>query len=392
MATTKFITFVVLIIIIVDPKMILYSIKYKRLTLLLLLLFTVCLYGQIPNGYYKSAEGKNKAELKTALFSIVRNHTQLNYSGLSTSFRSSDWHPATESVPTGYFWDMYSDNIRISWTGMNREHNLPKSWFGIASGSENSAPIGCDLHNLYPSDATANTAKSNYPLGEVTGTPTFTNGVVKVGANGLTFNESDATLKYNGSVFEPADEYKGDFARDYMYMVTCYEDYAKVWQNVGISSMLISGQTYPVFNRWAVNLLLKWSRQDPVSTKEIVRNNAVYDLQKNRNPFVDHPEFAEFIWGKYMDIAWSDNVELPEDEVPFSINTTLVVGDSLKATLNYPEKSTYFIRGINGVVYKTGIFSSTGAIDVGGLHNDMYLLEVYSATKKRYVAKFIVRN
>jgi len=362
----------------------------KYLICFFFLLLCFGLSAQIPTAYYKNAEGKNKADLKTALYNIIYKHTQLVYYSSATSFRSTDWHPATQTAPNGYYWDMYSNNVHTSWSGMNREHNMPKSWFGISSGQENSAPIGCDLHNLYPSDATANTAKSNYPLGEVTGTPTYTNGVVKVGANGLTFNESDATLlKYNGLVFEPDDEYKGDFARDYMYMVTCYEDYANVWQNIGISSML-QRNTYPVFNRWAVNLILKWHRQDPVSQKEITRNNAVYTLQYNRNPFVDHPELAEFIWGKYMDIEWSDTVKLPEDEIPFSVKPTFVVGDSLTATLNYPEKSTYFIRTMNGAEYRKGSFSSTGAIDMRYLRNGMYLLEVYSATKKRYVLKFIV--
>lgn len=367
-----------------------HALKCKSQFSFILLFFTVCLYAQIPAGYYANATGKNKAELKTALYNIIHNHTQLEYYSSATSFLSTDWHPATQSAPNGYYWDMYSNNVRTTWSGMNREHNMPKSWFGIASGQENSAPIGCDLHNLYPSDATANSAKLNYPLGEVTGTPTYTNGVVKVGNNGLIFIEGDATLKYNGSVFEPANEYKGDFARDYMYMVTCYEDYANVWQSIGTSSMLQKNK-YPVFNRWAINLLLKWSRQDPVSEKEIVRNNAVYALQKNRNPFVDYSEFAEFIWGKFINEAWVEGATLPEDEVKFEIKFP-IVNDTLTATLNYPEKSTYFIRGINGIILKTGKFTSEGVIQVAELKNGMYLLEVYSAIKKRYVTKFIVRH
>jgi len=362
----------------------------NRLLLVFFLVFSLWLQAQIPAGYYHDAAGKKAADLKTAMYNIIRNHTQLEYYSSSTSFKTTDWHPATASAPTGYFWDMYSNLERTSWSGMNREHSMPKSWFGIASGQENSAPIGCDLHNLYPSDKDANSAKLNYPLGEVTGTPVFNNDVVKVGTNGLSFVEGGTTLKYNSTVFEPADEYKGDFARDYMYMVTCYENYSGRWQSLGTQSML-SGGTYPVFNRWGINLLLKWSRQDPVSTKEIVRNNAVYALQKNRNPFVDHPELAEFIWGKYMDLVWTEDAVLPEDEVKFEVEPN-PAQTTVAVKLNDPAKSTYFLKTMSGFTLKTDKFNAQGTIAVDKLENGLYLLEVYSSTHKRYVSKLIIRH
>jgi len=224
--------------------------KYRFL-LFLLLSIAVFAHATIPSDYYKNAEGKKDAELKTALFMIIRPHTQLEYYASSTYFKTTDWNPA------GYFWDMYSSFQRGSWTGMNREHNLPKSWW---SDAPETTVAYSDLHNLYPSDATANSAKSNYPPGEV-GTTTFDNGVFKVGTN--TFSG------YIGTVFEPDDQYKGDFARDYMYVVTCYEDYSANWRSLGTSSML-QRNIYPVFNTYAVNLLLKWHRNDPVSGKFIV--------------------------------------------------------------------------------------------------------------------------
>ncbi len=110
--------------------------------------------------------------------------------------------------------------------------------------------------------------------------PSFTNGVVKVGKS--------AYPGYSGTVFEPANEYKGDFARCYMYMVTCYEDYATRWTSTGTSSML-GNNTYPTFKPYAINLLMEWHRNDPVSSKEINRNNAVDNIQRNRNPFIDFP-------------------------------------------------------------------------------------------------------
>ncbi len=337
------------------------------------------IYAEIPVGYYDSAEGKNKAELKTYLYNIIRVHTQLEYYSLSTYFKRSDWHPETEQYPGGYFWDMYSNYPRTVWSGLNREHSMPKSWFGIASGDENSAPIGSDLHNLYPSDANANSAKNNYALGEADNSSVLTNTIIKVGPN--TFPG------YNGTVFEPNNEYKGDFARTYMYMVTCYENYAPKWQSTGTMSMLYTN-TYPTFKPYAVNLLLKWSHEDPVSSKEINRNNAVYELQHNRNPFIDHSELADFIWGTRKDEIWSVDVGPADTQTLFKAwfngETNL-----LNVDINKPELATYFIQSLNGITLKTGKFSTTGTVSVPDLQNGMYILQVYTNAKRK-VAKFEV--
>ncbi len=348
--------------------------KFKVLFGVLGLILVVSLNAQIPSGYYKAAEGKKEAELKTALFTIIRSHTQLEYYALSTTFRTTDWNP------NGYFWDMYSSIQRNSWTGLNREHNLPKSWFGVSSDQVNSYAISTDVHNLYPSDATANTAKSNYPPGEV-GTSSFDNGVFRVGTNNFP--------GYNGKVFEPGDQYKGDFARDYMYMVTCYEDYAAVWQSLGTASVL-SKNTYPVFTTYGVNLLLKWHRNDPVSEKEINRNDAVYSVQHNRNPFVDHPELAEYIWGKYMGAEWHDDGILPEEEINFKLNPNPVKTE-LSVNVNKPEQSTYFVKTLSGITVKTAKLSMDGIISVAELTDGMYLLELYNVSTRK-VGKFIVRH
>ncbi|MDR1811152.1 MAG: endonuclease [Prevotella sp.] len=251
------------------------------------LCFSSSIHAQAPQGYYDLADQKKANALKTAMHNIIKNHIRLGYSESSTYFRTTDWHPG------GYFWDMYSNIHRTSFSGMNREHNMPKSWW---SANPESTIAYSDLHNLYPSDAAANGAKSNWGLG-VVGNASYDNGVVKVGQNVY-------SSAYINTVFEPADEYKGDFARDYMYMVTCYEDYASDWRSTGTSSML-HNETYPVFQTWAMDMLLEWSRQDPVSQKEIDRNNAVFNLQQNRNPFIDFPDLPEFIWGNKKDMAFS---------------------------------------------------------------------------------------
>lgn len=265
---------------------------------LLKLAFAVCalflasgLGAEIPAGYYTALKGKSEAALKTATCQIINPHTKVSsYSALPSYFQKTDVYPNSTR-----WWDMYSDIplYAPSFSGLNREHSLPKSWWG---GSE-STPAYTDLNHLYPSEAKANQAKSNYPLGIVTGTPTFQNGVVKVG-NGV----NSGGAKY---VFEPADEYKGDFARTYFYMVTCYQDLS--WKY----TYMCKNGTYPSLQDWAISMLLKWHRNDPVSQKELDRNDAVYKIQNNRNPFIDFPELAEYIWGDKKGQPFNPDTETP---------------------------------------------------------------------------------
>lgn len=242
----------------------------------------------IPAGYYSSIDGKSTSTLKTALHLIINPHTEISsYSNLPRYFEYTDVYPDSRR-----WWDMYSDIPRYapSFSGLNREHSFPKSWWG----GDTDIPAYIDLNHLYPSDMHANSAKSNYPLGIVdkTKTPKFDNGVTLVG--------TPVTGQGGGCayVFEPADEYKGDFARTYFYMVTCY-------QNLSFTTlyMLING-SYPTLNSWSRDLLLKWHKQDPVSQKEIDRNEEIWGYQNNRNPFIDFPELANYIWGDKMGEAF----------------------------------------------------------------------------------------
>ena len=339
---------------------------------LFLFLFSVSfLFAQVPANYYNLAVGKKNAELKTALHQTIKPHPGLEYYSSSTSFRSTDWHP------DGYFWDMYSSNKRTSWSGMNREHNMPKSWW---STNPESSVAYSDLHNLYPSDATANSAKSNYPLGIVGSKPSFSNGVVKVG--------SSSYPGYPGVVFEPANEYKGDFARDYMYMVTCYEDYSTNWRSTGTTSML-SNNTYPVFKPYAINLLMEWSRNDPVSEKEINRNNAVYKLQGNRNPYVDFPVLSEYVWGKYKDRSWNGDNSDPEKENVFYVSYNSET-HSVFVKTNDPESARFYIYNTSGVLLMhAASMNGESTIDVSGLEKGIYIIKNYSGTR-RNVGKFVV--
>lgn len=256
----------------------------KRITTIwaVAILSALASQAEIPAGYYKAINGKKDAELKTALAGVISKRAVLSnyntyYSNMPQYFKVTDIYPGTNR-----WWDMYS-NIPLyapSFSGLNREHCVPKSWWG---GTTN-VPIYADLNNLYPSEAAANQKKSNYPLGVVS-TATFDNGVSKLGY------PSSGQGGGAAYVFEPADEYKGDFARTYFYMVTCYEDTR--WTNV----WMLQNSNYLELSDWAKRLLLQWHHQDPVSEKEINRNNEVYKIQNNRNPFIDYPSLVDYIWG-----------------------------------------------------------------------------------------------
>jgi len=266
----------------------------KKLTIALLAVCGACVAGlaQAPAGYYNSLNGKAEGELKTAVFNLVRNfRTVSSYSALPEYFRYTDVRPGTTE-----WWDMYSNiPVDISWrfgAYMNREHSFPKSWWGGSTST--SAYV--DLNHLYPSEAKANQAKSNWPLGELADgvAPEFDNGVVRVG--------TPRTGQGGNSrwVFEPNEEYRGDFARTYFYMVTCYQNLT--WSDK--YDWMLLHNDYPTLQGWAAQMLLRWSAEDPVSDKERNRNEEVFRIQNNRNPFIDHPELAEYIWGDKRGLAF----------------------------------------------------------------------------------------
>ncbi len=270
----------------------------KKLFFALILFFSACyIFGQIPAGYYTNAQNKKGYALRYALYNIIKSHTTISYAGLWTAFQTTD------VKPNGKVWDMYSDipnqtppyeftfvsNQCGSYSGegdcYNREHSVPASWFNDAS------PMYSDLFHLVPTDGYVNNRRSNYPFGDVNSASWTSDNGSKLG--------SSAVSGYTGTVFEPIDDYKGDFARALFYMSVCYMD-----KNLGqaTTSMYTNGSLKP----WAVALLIQWHTLDPVSQKEINRNNAVYEKQGNRNPFIDYPELVGKIYG-----ADSVNLFLP---------------------------------------------------------------------------------
>ncbi len=260
----------------------------KTITLLLSLTLAFYAVAQAPSNYYNSANGLTGNQLKMALHNIIKGHTTISYSQIWNAFWSTD------NKGDGIVWDMYSDvpggtpayvyhlgedqcgNYHGEGDCYNREHSWPQSWFNSQTTPRT------DLHHIFATDGQVNHDRAAYPFGEVrSASSTFTNGS-KLGPS--------KTPGYTGTVFEPIDEYKGDFARALMYMSVRYYTEDGSW---GSSDMTTKSEIKP----WAIQLLLRWNEQDPVSQKEIDRNNAIYnDYQHNRNPFVDHPEYARMIW------------------------------------------------------------------------------------------------
>jgi len=335
--------------------------KITLLTIQMCLLTFITATAQGPNEtgtYYKSIHGKKGAALKTALYQIIKSPSVLTYNDLWEAYKISDVRD-TDGKET--IWDMYSNVTEYALdcdhknnyegSGINREHSMPKSWFNPTdrgSGGSGSLtykdikPMYSDLMHVIPTDGYINNMRSDMPYGEVSSiTKSSKNDFSKVGPC--------AIEGYSGKVFEPDDEYKGDLARIYFYMITCYEPLAGTWTSDMFDATSEDG--YQPFAAWVMPMLMKWAHDDPVSDKERDRNEAVYMLQGNRNPFVDYEGLEDYVWGDYYDIAVSyDGVtdgDTPIELTP-AVSTTITLnnsgfgidwsGNASKNTRNYMDR------------------------------------------------------
>ena len=284
----------------------------KLLLIAISAVFALGIFAQGPNGsgtYYKNADGKNGSALKTALSGIISKHKQLSYTpGVWEGIEKVDIRD------DGYILDRYSNITNYTkvkdragnYSGegdcYNREHSFPQDWF------DSKTPMSTDLMHIVASDGKVNGNRGSLPFGE-------TNGGKNNSANNYSKIGSCTTAGYTGStnVFEPNDEWKGDFARIYFYMVTCYESSVSDWH---CDMLIVPADKYQPFSIWAINMLLRWAKDDPVSDVEKKRNEGVYGEQGNRNPFVDYPGLEQYIWGskKNDSFSYSNYVE-PEEYV-----------------------------------------------------------------------------
>ena len=322
--------------------------------------------------YYEDIQGKSGKSLFDAVQKVTKEgYTSLGYDGLWGAFKTTD------KKSNGKVWDMYSD---CSWTFgsdqcgsyssecdcYNREHSIPKSWFGGST----SGP-GCDIFHLVPTDGKVNGMRSNYAFGEVSSASYTYDGAKKGSAKSITIiggntiaGNTGTTISCSGTVFEPRDEYKGDFARGYMGSLLKWAGDQSFTTGEG-SKIFTTNFTTGSFGltKYGVALLMKWHRQDPVSQKEVARNNGIQQTQGNRNPFIDYPYLAEFIWGEKA----GETINL--NDLITSSDSRFVLGESngyLKggSTVD-PETKCTITWLVNGEEYTAG--NPTTTVNEGGV-------------------------
>ena len=364
--------------------------KKNLFALALIMTIVGVAYAQAPANtgyYYYQANGKKGAELKTALHQILKNPDVVHYDSLWNAYKISDARPMGDSL---IIWDMYSDisRYRIDFpthknsiegvSGFQREHSMPKSWFNPTERNSSGLtyadvkPMYSDIVHVIPTDGTVNNKRSNNAYGEITDASKIdwqsANGFSKQSKKGGCGTPGWA--EYMGAdakkarVFEPNDEYKGDLARIYFYMATCYEDTVGTWTSPMFDSLATDG--YQPFAQWAFDMLMRWAKQDPVSKKEIDRNEACYQLQGNRNPFVDYPGLEDYIWGEKKEETFYYGGEPLKDDLTAS-NTIISLNEktfgvdwtATKNMRNYYSRLplTYSQDGVD-VIFAYGIEGS----------------------------------
>ena len=325
--------------------------------------------------YYEDLQGKSGKSLFDAVHVVAKEgYSSLGYDGLWSAYKYTDLHD------NGYVWDMYSDctwksinsnhcgNYSTECDCYNREHSIPKSWYGDTK----SGP-GCDIFHLVPTDGKVNGVRSNYPFGEVASASYNKHGnklgsaksITIIGGNTIAGNEG-TSVSCSGTVFEPRDEYKGDFARGYFGAMIRWAGDHQTFSDDNGGTMFSKGYTESSlygFTKYGVALLMKWHRQDPVSQKEVDRNNGIQQTQGNRNPFIDYPYLAEFIWGEKA----GETLNL--SDLITAYDSRFVLGESngyLKggSTVD-PETKCTVTWLVNGEVYTAG--NPTISVNEGGV-------------------------
>lgn len=223
--------------------------------------------GEYNGNYYDNLNTDLKGtQFRTELANLITttHHTNPSYSaGLASLFAKADL-----DINTGKVVEFYTGNLTNGFTG-NREHVWPKQ-AGDAFPEKSEA--GSDGHHLRPCNSTVNSSRGNKSFDEVTS---------KV------VNESNGTCYMDGTFFYPGKGFRGQTARILMYVQTRWGD------KYNLKFVLGDGHSKTIGD---IETLFKWHLEEPPTANEIYRNNAVADYQGNRNPFIDHPEYAAMIY------------------------------------------------------------------------------------------------
>lgn len=338
---------------------------------------------QAPPSYYNTAEGLNGTALRSALHQIIKDHNSLGYAALWNAYQTTDKRP-----DNGKVWDIYSDRpgstppyyftFGSDQCGSydsendcyNREHSWPQSYFN------DNEPMRSDLFHVYPTDGWVNNKRNNFAYGEVSAPAWTSMNGSKLGPN--------TYPGYSGTVFEPIDSFKGDLARTYFYMATRYYTEDGGWNNWAMAN---KAELKP----WAIAMLLEWHHNDPVSLKEVNRNNAVYAKQNNRNPFIDYPEYADCIWGTGDCNSPAGVSVLKKKTITIYPNPARQqVTLDLKGTIA-SEKVSVAVKNLQGqiLIFRKENGGEIVSFDLSGWAKGIYLVEV-TGSAGRITEKLVV--
>lgn len=365
----------------------------KKIYTSFILLIATIGFAQIPAGYYNSATGTGYT-LKTQLFNIINDHDDQGYNAIDDFFLEHDLdiyyendgtildpysENPTATDPYNYSPDVASDacgNYSGEGDCYNKEHVIPQSIFSQAP------PMRGDAHHLLPTDGRVNGFRSNYPYGVVGPNLVSQSGITNPTMNGSKLGNNSNTgyaTGYTGIVFEPVDEFKGDIARIYFYFVTRYQDQISGW-----TYAMFDGSSNKVLADPFLKILYQWNLQDPISQKEIDRNNDIYNYQANRNPYIDHPEYIASVWGAALGISENDlNANVSVYPNPAENHQVNIKSDQPLDEIQLTNINGQIILTIKKPVLHNNIFT------MDNLPQGFYLLKI-TADVKSTVKKVVV--
>lgn len=369
-------------------------------------LFSSIAFTQIPSNYYDSANGLSGYTLKTQLKTIITTgHIDQGYNLLLTGYQTTDndsFYENDNSVldmysenPTGA--DTYNfahdtnggtppgqacGNYTIEGDCYNREHIFPQGFFN------EELPMRSDIHHVVPTDGRVNGFRGNYPFGEVGTNLISQSNITNPTKNGSKLGNC-ISPGYSGTVFEPIDEFKGDIARMLLYFAVRYEDEvaSNTWDaHDSTSENPLNGTNNQVYETWYINLLYKWHTEDPVSTRELSRNNAAYNYQGNANPFIDHPEYVQSIWGSVLSTNKFQSI------FDITIYPNPLKGNKLNisSTNTSPILSIEILNVLGKSVFKQKLSNNASEINISSLNKGIYLVRLKS--EKGSITKKLIKQ
>ena len=321
--------------------------KIHGYIILTLLQITHQVYGEEPAGYYNSAHGKNGKSLREAINQIISGHNVISYSSTDEVMSVIDADPINKNNVILIYSRKSDPTSNCCSNGWNREHLWPNSY-----GIDNRGPAYSDIHALRPCDSNVNSSRGNKH-----------------------FDESDPESRYykfpshpesilcssDNNSWSPPESLKGDIARAMFYMDIRYEG------KNGEPDLELTHELAEITSRnskmGSLKTLLIWHMLDPVSEEEEIRNDRVYEIQNNRNPFIDRPQWVSSIWGNPLQISISETANSIKVSWPTTIPRT-VLETSKDLTQWEVIKSPIIIQGDQNSTFANGFTNQSFRLKV----------------------------